>query len=233
MKNPLELTLTTTAEQAGRLKALQTEFAAACNAIAPVAQANRCWNRVALHHLTYHDMRQRFPQLGSQMVCNAVYSVSRTYRLILGHPDSPWSLDKRPHQPLPLLKFQPEAPVYFDRHTLSLRSGQLSMYTLDGRIRFQLDLSPEDQQHFVDQRLREIILLNARGRYVLQFWFEDQQTIPSNNGAQQDKTEGGSAAVPTTDALASLSVSTPSRFLPDDMPEYVLVLPPEQAVQAS
>ena len=86
-------------------------------------------------------MRERFPALGSQMICNAVYSVSRTARLVLQHPNSPWNVNKHSDAPLPLLRFAPSAPVYFDRHTLSLKGNVLSMFTLDGRMRFDAALS--------------------------------------------------------------------------------------------
>ena len=143
MKSVVSIPLNGTPEQFARLRALQAAFADVCNAIAPIVQATRCWNRVALHHLVYRTMRERFPALGSQMVCNAVYSVSRTARLVLQHPGSPWNVAKRgPEAPLPLLRFAPSAPVYFDRHTLSIKGGALSMFTLDGRMRFDLRLPP-------------------------------------------------------------------------------------------
>ena len=78
------------------------------------------------------------------MVCNAIYSVSRTCRLVLQHPNSPLNIAKRPGTALPLLVFLPNSPVYFDRHTLSLKDEKLSIYTLDGRMHFQLALQPED-----------------------------------------------------------------------------------------
>ncbi|WP_313950545.1 hypothetical protein [Accumulibacter sp.] len=170
MNSPLHLVLNTTPEQSARLAALQVAFAEVCNALAPVVQETRCWNRVALHHLSYHDLRQRFPQVGSQMVCNAIYSVSRTCRLILQHPNSPFNIGKHPDRPLPLLQFLPSAPVYFDRHTLSLKDGLLSMYTLDGRMRFQLALKGEDELRFHQEKLREIVLSRHFARYQLSFW---------------------------------------------------------------
>lgn len=68
--------------QRERLEMLQKEFAAACNHVARLAAENRCWNRVALHHLAYRGVRERFPALGSQMACNAVYAVTHTYRTL-------------------------------------------------------------------------------------------------------------------------------------------------------
>ena len=182
MNPPIHLLLNTTLEQAARLKALQVAFAEVCNAVAPVVQQSRCWNRVALHHLTYHGLRQRFPQIGSQMVCNAIYSVSRTCRLILQHPNSPFNVSKHPERPLPLLQFLPSAPVYFDRHTLSLKDGLLSLYTLDGRMRFQLALSAEAESRFHREKLREIVLARTPLGYQLSFWLsmaaEDEERWP-------------------------------------------------------
>ncbi|MCX7814853.1 MAG: hypothetical protein N2256_05110, partial [Tepidimonas ignava] len=48
--------------------------------------------------------------------------------------------------------------MYFDRHTLSLRNGVASLYTLDGRIRFQLVLAPQALDALATMRLREIVL---------------------------------------------------------------------------
>ena len=57
-------------------------------------------------------------------------------------------------------------PVYFDRHTLSLKAGQLSMFTLDGRMRFQLALAAQDEERFHAQKLREIVLSRTARRCV-------------------------------------------------------------------
>lgn len=154
----LRIPLETTPAQVQRLQQLQQGFAQLCNALAPLVQQTRVWNRVALHHLAYRQLREAFPQMGSQMVCNAIYSVSRTCRLVFQSPSSPLHLDKLGDRPLPLLRFGANSPVYFDRHTLSMKAGQLSMFTLDGRMRFELALAPEVQQRFAQQKLREVVL---------------------------------------------------------------------------
>ncbi len=170
MNSLLRITLDATPEQAERLHALQVGFAKVCNAIAPVVQQTKVWNRVALHHLTYRQLREQFPEMGSQMVCNAIYSVSRTGRLVFQHPASPFNLARLGDKPLPLLQFADTCPVYFDRHTLSVKAGQLSMFTLDGRMRFELALRPEDEASFHEKKLREIVLSRgADGAYILSF----------------------------------------------------------------
>jgi hypothetical protein len=204
MNHSLRVTLKTTPEQTERLRALQVAFAEVCNAIAPVVQNTRCWNRVALHHLVYRNMRERFPTLGSQMICNAVYSVSRTARLVLQHPKSPWNVNARPGAPLPLLRFSPSAPVYFDRHTLSLKGGVLSMFTLDGRIRFDLRLAPADEARFQRQKLLEVVLLATAAGFDLTFQFANPR---STNNLQKMSATGL-------------------------LPEYVLIVPPNAATAA-
>lgn len=162
------------AEQVAQLLSLQKAFAEVCNALAPVVQQTRCWNRVTLHHLAYRILREKFPAMGSQMVCNAIYSVSRTSRMLFQHPQSPFNIGKLEGKPLPMLRFTETAPVYFDRHTLSVKGGRLSMYTLDGRVRFDVALESEQQIAFQEKKLREIVLSRTPGGYELRFQFSDQ-----------------------------------------------------------
>jgi len=174
MNSPLRIALNASPEQAQRLVALQAAFAQVCNALAPLVQRNRLWHRVTLHHLAYRSLREQFPQMGSQMVCNAIYSVSRTARMVFQHPASPFHLSRFQGKTLPLLQFSNSCPVYFDRHTLSLKDGSLSMYTLDGRMRFLLSVAAEDERSFREKKLREIVLSRRQdGQFELAFWFGD------------------------------------------------------------
>ncbi|MGE4239904.1 hypothetical protein [Ramlibacter sp.] len=187
MNSFLRIPLDTTPEQSARLLALQAAFAEACNALAPVVRQTRCWNRVTLHHLAYKTLRERFPHLGSQMACNAIYSVSRTSRQVFQHPESPFNLARLAPGRLPLLNFADTCPVYFDRHTLSVKDGKLSMYTLDGRIHFQLALGPESEALFGERKLREIVLSRAaEDRFELCFMFSEEEGAPSAFAAAND-----------------------------------------------
>ena len=172
MNSLLRIPLNASPEQAERLLALQAAFAKACNALAPLVQQTRIWNRVTLHHLAYKSLREQFPALGSQMVCNVIYSVSRASRQVFQHPQSPFNLSHLEGRPLPLLNFADTCPVYFDRHTLSVKDGKLSMYTLDGRMRFDLALAPAAEAAFREKKLREIVLSRtAQGGFELCFLF--------------------------------------------------------------
>lgn len=197
MNYSLRIPLNTTQEQLARLMALQVAFARVCNALAPTVKETRVWNRVALHHLAYRSLRERFPDVGSQMVCNAIYSVSRTCRVVFQHPQSPFNLALLGNKPLPLLQFADSCPVYFDRHTLSVKGGQLSMFTLDGRMRFALALQPADEAIFKEKKLREIVMSRkAPDAFELSFSFSDPQD-----------TDAADATLPAS----------------ADIPEYVIV----------
>lgn len=179
----LSVPLTTTEPQRQRLVELQQVFAQACNALSPIVVQHACWNRVALHHLAYRELRQRFPGLGSQMVCNAIYSVSRACRVVYQHPDSPFHHQRLAGKPLPRVLFLPQSPVYFDRHTLSLRNGEASMFTLDGRMRFQIALSEADEERFRTQKLREIVLAQSHGAFALTFHLVDEAAASTPRAA--------------------------------------------------
>jgi len=180
MKSVIRVPLNTTPEQYARLQALQTAFAQVCNALAPEVQRSRVWNRVALHHLHYRALREKFPALGSQMVCNAIYAVSRTSRLIFQTPASPFSLAKLGNKPLPLMQFADSCPVYFDRHTLSIKANKLSLFTLDGRMHFELTLPEEQLLLFRLAKLKEIVLTRRLDNaYELAFWLEPAELEPS------------------------------------------------------
>ncbi|MBL0090302.1 MAG: hypothetical protein IPP44_27805 [Ideonella sp.] len=196
MNSLLRIPLHTSASQTERLHRLQHAFAEVCNALAPLVQQTACWNRVALHHMAYKPLRQRFPGLGSQMVCNAIYSVSRTCRLVYQHRESPFNLQRLNGKALPRLLFIPQSPVYFDRHTLSLKDGQVSMFTLDGRMRFSLDLTPDNEARFRNEKLREIVLSSKAGAFTLSFLFAEGD---ADDEASPEQVTGG------------------------DLPEYVLI----------
>jgi len=200
----MTIALHTSAEQISRLQALQNAFAEVCNALVPVVQETRCWNRVALHHLAYRSLRERFPNMGSQMVCNAIYSVSRMCRVVFQHPGSPWNIAKLGERPLPRLQFTSTAPVYFDRHTLSIKNNRLSMYTLDGRMHFDLNLSDSNEARFHQGKLREVVLARNAETYVLTFHFSPEE----------DPTDGMSS-----------SAQMPS----GELPEYLIILDSQEA----
>ena len=177
MNSIIRVPLNTNPQQFARLEALQIEFAKVCNVLAPEVRRSRVWNRVALHHMHYRNLREQFPSLGSQMICNAIYAVSRASRLVFQSPQSPFNVAKLGAKPLPLLHFNNSCPVYFDRHTLSIKSSKLSLFTLDGRMHFELTLPDSQLLLFKVAKLREISLTRRLdGLYELAFWLEAENS---------------------------------------------------------
>jgi hypothetical protein len=164
--------------------ALQAEFCNACNFVAPIAEQNRCWNRVALHHLSYHPLREKFPSLGAQMACNAIYAVCRAYRALYQMPNTPWA-GTGPEVLLPLIRFADAAPVYFDRHTLTVKPGLLSLFTMEGRLRFQLQLDADFTQRFAEMRLREVVLVRQNDVFSLLFSFLDEGEVERQGSTEE------------------------------------------------
>lgn len=128
MNRSVSLKLSTTMAQSTALGALAVEFSAACNAIVPVTQEHRCWNRVALHHLAYYSVRAQLPALGSQMVCQAIHRVADAYKAFKAKNGIAAC------SAVPAIKFIPNS-ISFDKRTYSISGGMLSMFTLDGRIK--------------------------------------------------------------------------------------------------
>jgi putative transposase len=104
-------------QQAQALLATMERFNAACDAIAEVAYANRCANKVELQKLVYHDTRARFG-LSAQMAIRAISKVVEVYKR---------DRDIRP-------AFRPHGAIIYDQRILSWKGpDRVSILTLDGR----------------------------------------------------------------------------------------------------
>ncbi len=123
MKWAISIKLGATPEQSAALVLLQREFTRACNLIVPRAAKNNCSNPVQLHHLVYSPIRIT-TELGSQMVCNAIKSVARAFKVF----------KKKKTTKNSTITFKSHSAVPFDKRTYSIKEGALSLYTLSGRI---------------------------------------------------------------------------------------------------
>ena len=79
--------------------------------------------------------------------------------------------------------------------------GMLSMFTLDGRMRFQLALKAQDEERFHSQKLREIVLSRrSGGAYELAFtlvYEADGRNAAASAGADAtDAAQGALGEIP-------------------------------------
>jgi hypothetical protein len=150
---------------AEKISKLQQVFSDACNEISEVAAANKCWGRAALHHLSYHTMRERYSTLGSQMLCNAIYAVTRAYKIVREKQPQQFNVKTENLK----VAFTPASPVFFDKNTLSLSKKKLSLFTMDGRLIFNVDIKDDIQRRFMTGKLKEITLKTEDENYALSF----------------------------------------------------------------
>lgn len=192
-------------DQFERLQRLQTGFAALCNELTPFVSEQQCWNRVTLHHLKYKELRAKFSEMGSQMICNAIYAVSKVSRLVYQHPSSPYHAKKLVGKKLPIIRFGEDCPVYFDSHTLTVSDHQLSMFTMDGRIKFELTLAVSQRQLLASRKLLEITLTRTRDDEFMLTFVLEELALPADQVISVKKT-----SIQKEGALTDLS-----------LPEYV------------
>ncbi len=113
----MQLKLLPTTEQADAMLRTMERFNAACDALAAVAFANQCANKVELQKLAYHDIRRDFG-LGAQMTVRAIAKVVEVYKR-----------DKT-IQPT----FRPHGAIVYDQRILSWKGAdRVSILTNDGR----------------------------------------------------------------------------------------------------
>ncbi|WP_142809902.1 hypothetical protein [Tepidiphilus olei] len=178
----LNVPLSLSAPQAAFLTELQRVFAEACNLVAAMGREAGVTARVALHHLCYATVRERFPALGSQLACNAIYAAARAFR----KAQEVQARLAPQAKGVPIVRFAPTAPVFFDRHTLSLRGERVSMFTLDGRLHFDLSISPEGLAALRAATVKEAVLQGREGRFVLSFYLEEKAPeLPAEMVAQR------------------------------------------------
>ena len=74
-------------EDQQKLIRLHDRYRCACNWLVDDVVSSRIINRVQLHHYSYYRLREQFPELGAQMACNVIRSVSSAYKTLLSnHP---------------------------------------------------------------------------------------------------------------------------------------------------
>ena len=167
MKRTIALKLQVSETQDKALNELQAMFSAACNEVAAIAAAEKEINRIRLHHLCYYRLRENFSKLGSQMCCNAIAKVSQALRAL-----------KRPKQVL----FKNGCSVHFDKKTYSLKGNLLSLFTLQGRIRIELEVS-SFHKNFLDQgAVKEAELVRKGKRWFFHLVLDLPDVLPLETG---------------------------------------------------
>src|SRR5271156_3707360 len=161
MKRTISIRLEVIKSQEKQLLDLQSAFLEACNSIVPTAMEHRCWNRIALHNLVY-DQTRKSSSLGSQMVCNAIFSVCKAYKAKAPLKD----------EPVPSIQFRKNRSIHFDKRTYSIKGNIISLYTLEGRLRIPMRKGPFQEAIFSKGLPREGELVHRKGRWYFNLVIE-------------------------------------------------------------
>ena len=157
MKRTIALKLILSQEQSTALRETQIAFTDACNKIVPFAVENRCWNRVALHHICYYSIRERIPILGSQLVCNAIQKVCSAYKV----------LKIKKGQSVPIISFDGNRSVHYDARSYSLKGQLVSLFTVSGRIKCEFSIGSFQRSYLEQGKLKEAELIRKGKRWFL------------------------------------------------------------------
>ena len=180
--------------QSSKLQELQRAYADVCNQIVPYAVEHRCWNRVALHNIAYARMRAD-NSLGSQMVCNAIYSVCKAYK-------AQSKLNRiKADKPVPRIAFK-NSSVHFDKRTYTLQPDNvITLYTLDKRISAKMILGKHQANLLHSGNPKEAELLYRKHTWFFNLVIEIpdliKTTANSNKIIGVDVGENNIAAIST------------------------------------
>jgi len=171
MKRTGSFKLSTTPQQSEAFSVLARLFSDACNEMVAFVQVHRCWNQLELHHLVYYRVREAFPALGSQMVCQAVHRVADAYKSLRARD----GIAK--DQPVPAITFTP-ASVTFDHRTYSIRGDAFSLFTPTGRTSVGFACGPRQKTLLAAGKPKEAQLTNRKGIWYLNLVFDLPNPAP-------------------------------------------------------
>jgi IS605 OrfB family transposase len=90
------------------------------------------------------------------MVCNAIFSVCKAYKnkcIVKG-------------ENVPVIRFHKNRSIHFDKRTYSLKRNSLSLYTLQGRVRVEMEMGSFQQIYFSQGIPKEAELTFKKG-----YWY--------------------------------------------------------------
>jgi IS605 OrfB family transposase len=154
-----------TPEQAAALKAVMGAFNAACNFVSALAWEKHVFNQIALHHMTYRDIRAQFG-LPSQLAVRAIAKVSDAYKTSKSTK----------------AEFRPLGAITYDSRVLRLLGvSNVSCATLSGRITVKLNIGGYQRDRLAGAALGETDLLYRPEKKRFCFAFTVKIPTPSES----------------------------------------------------
>lgn len=169
MKRTVSIKLDVSGKESEKLLHLRSIYTQACNLAAFFARENRCWNRVALHHIAYYKIREK-TNLGSQMSCIAIKEACGNYK----------ALRIKKGKPVPEIKFK-EKSIHFDKRTYSIKDNTLSLYTMQGRIKVKMIVGQFQADYLKTGFPKEAELILKKQTWFLNLVLDVDDAPPSNS----------------------------------------------------
>ena len=141
-----QVKLLTTPDQVSALKRTLETANAACGYISDLVWEHHCFKRYELQKRFYPKIRQKFPDLSSQVVIRCIAKVTDAYT----HPGHQGKLDRKTKR-----VFKPHGSISYDQRILSWRTKQdepvVSIWSVEGRLKILFALGPR-QKARIEQR---------------------------------------------------------------------------------
>lgn len=136
-----------------------TAYLSCCDHVSRVAKSNRTLSQRKLNDLAYRHLRETY-HVGSQMAQSAIIRVIGNYRTVKESLGDPWKTKR------PLQYTSSGYDLVWNRDYSILSDGRLSVSTLKGRVKLQVDWKgmPEQYRH---GRFGTARLLKKRGKWML------------------------------------------------------------------
>jgi putative transposase len=100
------------------------------------------------------------------MTCNAIRKVAAAYK----------AKKIKPGDSVPRFEFRGRRSVHFDHRTYSIRKDQISLYTMEGRVRCPFKLGSKQQAMLAEGQAKEAELIHQKGKWYLHLVLEFQET---------------------------------------------------------
>lgn len=141
---------------------LRSTFVQACNDVSLAVLSSHSKSRSVVHGLIYGLLREKYPHLGAQLSCNAIYAVTKIYKQVA---ISVRDLKK------PII-FAPSFPLIYDSRTISFFPRRISIFTPSGRLSLPLD-SDDLYKQIQKMGIKEVLLYQKAEDLILDIRFKN------------------------------------------------------------
>ncbi|MGN5650432.1 hypothetical protein [Bacillus sp. Brlt_9] len=157
-----------TNEQSIILKNTINQFHIACNKISRIAYDHKCFSKVKLQKICYHNIRKEFPTLSSHLVIRAIAKVCEVYKRGELYQQE-------------IFEFNLDGSILYDKRIMSVKGLEyISLSTVEGRIEIPFVVTGYSMDSIQGKRTRgqaDLVLKNDKFfLYLAIGWYPDVES---------------------------------------------------------